>query len=62
MSYKFNPFTGKLDKVSSEIQLTISSVIKSILLDKNESALPSEPYISILFDEDSILFNDDEAL
>jgi hypothetical protein len=62
MSYKFNPFTGKLDKVSSEIQLTISSVIKSILLDKNESALPGEPYISIIFDEDSILFNDDEAL
>lgn len=61
----FNPFTGKFDYVGSTTvisTLTKQSVISSILLDKDEQALPGTAYIQILFDEDTILFSDDEAL
>jgi acid phosphatase class B len=56
----FNPFTGELDYVSKT--LTRQQVISSILLDKDEQSLPGQAQIQILFDEDTILYNDDEAL
>jgi hypothetical protein len=57
MAFKFNPLTGKLDLVRAP--LTKGEIIQSILLDKDENAAPENAYIEILFDEDSILFNDD---
>jgi hypothetical protein len=64
MSFKFNALTGKLDlsESSSAAGLTRQQVISSILLDKDESLPPTAPYLQILFDEDSILFGDDDAL
>ena len=61
----FNPFTGKFDYVGSTTvvsTLTIQSVLSSILLDKDEQALPGTAQIQILFDEDTLLFSDDGAL
>lgn len=66
MPFKFNPLTGQLDYYETSTgggaTLTKKEVIQSILLDKDETALPSQPLISIIFDEDSILINDDEAM
>lgn len=65
MPFKFNPLTGQLDYYESNTggaTLTKKEIIQSILLDKDETALPAQPLISIIFDEDSILINDDEAI
>ena len=60
MAFKFNPLTGQLDLVGGTSTLTIKEVIKSILLDsKQDIALP---IASIIFDADSILYNDDGEL
>jgi hypothetical protein len=56
--YKFNPITGALDLVNSS--LTIKETLEGILLDSDSSA--TLPVASILFDEDSILYHDDEEL
>jgi hypothetical protein len=58
MAFKFNPLTGLLDLVNTTV--TISGVIQSILLDSTPDA--TYPIASILFDADSILYNDDEEL
>jgi hypothetical protein len=55
MAFKFNPITGKLDVVSGE---TKKDTIKSILINSDETALPFT-LASIIFEEDSILYNDD---
>lgn len=67
MPFKLNPFTGTLDyfEISSGSGgsgATIAETIAAILLDQNPMALPGQPEVSILFDESSILFNDDEAI
>lgn len=58
VKYVLNPFTGQFDAITP---VNISDIIHSILLDKNEQPATGRPYIEILFDEDSILFNDDKA-
>ena len=62
MAFKFNPLTGELDLVgvSSGSSITITTVLKSVLLDSDADA--PFPVASILFDADSILFNDDGEL
>lgn len=64
MAYKFNPFTGTLDyfEISAGSNLTIQTVLRSILIERNDIPLQDFPLMSILFDDDSILFNDDEAI
>jgi hypothetical protein len=57
VAFKFNPLTGLLDLVNSSTTVTISGVIQSILLDSTPDA--TYPVASILFDADSILYNDD---
>jgi hypothetical protein len=52
----FNPFTGNFDFVGKG--LSKSDIIKSILVESNQS-IPL-PVAAILFDEDSILYNDDD--
>ena len=54
---KYNPSTGKLDLVES---LTVGEVIGSILIESNETL--TFPKAEILYDEDSILYNDDEEI
>jgi hypothetical protein len=62
MKFTFNPITGKLDIVgNSASSITKADIIHSILLDKDENASPGQAYIQIIFDEDSILYNDDEV-
>jgi len=61
MSVVFNPFTGTFDFTGSGgggSTLTKKDVIKSILVESNQSL--TLPIASILFDEDSILYNDDD--
>lgn len=62
MSIVFNPFTGKLDFKGSggTGTLTIKDVVKSILVESDETL--DLPLAAILFDDDSILFNDDGEL
>lgn len=63
MSITFNPFTGTLDFTGTGgtgSTITKKDVIKSILVESNQSL--TLPIASILFDDDSILFNDDEEL
>jgi hypothetical protein len=62
VSITFNPFTGRLDFVgpSTGSSVSKSEVIKSILLDTDYTV--TYPVARIVFDEDSILYNDDEAL
>lgn len=61
MSVVFNPFTGTLDfKGSVGISITKKEVIKAILVESNMTL--DLPVAAILFDADSILFNDDEEL
>lgn len=64
MKKRFNPFTGTLDYIGDGSgggsTLTISDVVKSILLDSNDTL--TNPVASILFDDDSILFHDDGEL
>lgn len=63
MAFKFNPFTGTFDIVGSgSAGLSLSDIVKAFLVEKDEAPLPGTPQITLLFDEDSILFNDDEAL
>lgn len=59
MGFKFNPITGKLDLTESS-SVSKSAIIKSILVDSDETL--TLPVAEILFDDDSILFNDDEEL
>jgi hypothetical protein len=64
MKLKFNPFTANFEYVSetisSEKVLTRGQVITSILIDRTED--PSREYanLDIAFDEDSILYSDDD--
>jgi hypothetical protein len=64
MKKRFNPFTGTLDYVGDGggggSSLTIKDVVDAILLDSDETA--TLPVASILFDNDSILYNDDGEL
>jgi hypothetical protein len=61
---KFNPFTANFEYVSETISnekvLTRGEVITSILIDRTED--PSREYanLDIAFDEDSILYSDDD--
>lgn len=58
----FNPFTGKLDFTGTGTSSTVSKkeIIKAILVESNETL--TYPIAAILFDSDSILYNDDEEL
>lgn len=64
MKLKFNPFTANFEYVaetiSTEKVLTRGQVITSILIDRTED--PSREYanLDIAFDEDSILYADDD--
>ena len=58
MQLKLNPITGLFDLVPSPV--TKSSIIKAILVESDMTL--AMPVASILFDEDSILFNDDEEV
>lgn len=62
MAYKFNALTGKLDLVgeSSGSTITKKEVIKAILVETDYTV--DFPKADIIFDEDSILYNDDEEL
>lgn len=60
MSVVFNPFTGTLDFKGSGTSITKKDVIKAILVESNMTL--DLPVAAILFDADSILFNDDEEL
>ncbi len=53
LKFVFNPFTGTFDQVA--VPLTKKDIINGILLEKYDS----EPIPTILFDEDSILYEDD---
>lgn len=57
MSVTYNPFTGKFDFTGQSQQVSKKDIIKSILVESNQSI--SLPVAAILFDEDSILYNDD---
>jgi hypothetical protein len=54
----FNPFTSNFDYV--EESLSKAEIAKLFLLDSNQ-AIPY-PVASFIFDEDSVLYNDDEEL
>lgn len=58
MSLTFNPFTGKLDFLGNGSSVTKKEIIKAILVESNQSL--EMPVASILFDDDSILYNDDD--
>lgn len=58
MPYKFNPLTGKLDYY--ETSITKKELVSTILVESNETL--ELPKAEILFDDDSILYNDDEAI
>lgn len=58
MSITYNPFTGKFDFTSAGSQTSKKDVIKSILVESNQSL--TLPLAAILFDDDSILYNDDD--
>jgi len=53
----YNPLTANVDYVQAS--LTIKEVLKSILVESNQAL--TLPVAAILFDDDSILYNDDEA-
>jgi len=60
MSITFNPFTGRLDftgQGGTGSTLTKKDVIKAILVESNQTL--ELPVAAILFDDDSILYNDD---
>lgn len=60
MAFKFNILTGKLDLVESSGGITIQDAVKALLIDSDQ-ATPYLPVASLMFDEDSVLYNDDEA-
>lgn len=62
MPYKFNPLTGALDyyEVSSSADKISKKTIKAILIESTYDV--DEKKANILFDSDSILYNDDEEL
>jgi hypothetical protein len=60
MSMTYNPFTGKFDFVGNCQEIKKKDIIKAILVESNQSI--ALPVAAILFDDDSILFNDDEEL
>lgn len=64
MKKRFNLFTGTLDYVGdgggAGSGITIKEAVHAILLDSDETA--TLPVASILFDNDSILYNDDGEL
>jgi hypothetical protein len=53
----FNPLTGNFDYVSK--QLTKKEILGSVLLFRYEDVSETHPSIGILFDENSILYSDD---
>jgi hypothetical protein len=59
MAFKFNPLTGMLDLVGDS-SLTIKTAIKAILVESTYEVDGKKA--AIIFDEDSILYNDDGAL
>ena len=60
MSWEFDPITQSLVFGKGSSSQTKRDIVKSILLDSNQSI--EFPVASILFDNDSILFQDDEEL
>lgn len=58
MSWDFDPVTQSLVFTKSVNAQAKKDILKSILLDSNETL--EFPVASILFDRDSILFHDDE--
>lgn len=53
----FNPFTGKLDYVNKSTSK--ADIAKMFLIDSKQDI--EFPVASLLFDDDSILYNDDDA-
>lgn len=53
----FNPITGYLEYVI--VPPTKQEVIGSILLNRDESVSTTYPHMSMLFDDNSILYSDD---
>ncbi len=53
----FNPFTGKLDYVSKV--LSKKEISQMFLIDSKQDI--DFPVASLLFDDDSVLYNDDDA-
>ena len=54
----FNPFTGTFDYITKVIK---QEIIQAQLIESNEDPVAGEPCNALLFDEDSILFADDEV-
>ena len=53
----FNPITGNFDYVI--VPHTKQEILRSILLYKDEAVSETYPQLGLLFDEDSILYSDD---
>jgi hypothetical protein len=53
----FNPITGDLEYVT--VSPTKQEVIGSILLNRDEVVSATYPHMSLLFDDNSILYSDD---
>lgn len=53
----FNPFTGRFDYVSSAISK--KEIAQMFLIDSKQDT--DFPVASLLFDDDSVLYNDDDA-
>jgi hypothetical protein len=62
MAFKFNPLTGQLDYFEKPKASSIGAVIRSILVERNEELSSDFPTMSVLLDENSVLYNDDEAI
>ncbi len=58
MAWKYNPFTGTLDQTGTT---SISNIVRAILVESDETATPFTT-ASIIFDENSILYNDDNEV
>lgn len=54
---RYNPLDGKINISDS---LTISEVIGSILVERDETTDPART--AVLLDEDSVLYNDDKGV
>jgi hypothetical protein len=54
----FNPFLGSFDFVT---KIDKGEIIRSQLIEDNENPVAGEPCNALLFDEDSILYCDDEV-
>lgn len=56
MKLIFNPFTGNFEYIT--VAPSKGELVKSLLLEKFEDGINSS--LTLLFDEDSILYEDDE--